>query len=65
MTGLATLVECFECLDETDTFLRTPPNLRRLSAPALALEVDLPIVAFEPLGTVVVGVVAWGVGAPL
>ena len=40
--GLGTLVDFLEFLDETDTFLRMPPNFRRLSAPALAFDVDLP-----------------------
>jgi hypothetical protein len=40
--GLGTVNEDLEFLEDTETFLRTPPNLRRLSAPALALEADLP-----------------------
>lgn len=40
--GLGMFCDDFEFFDETDT-LRRIPNLRRLSAPALAFDVDLPI----------------------
>ncbi len=63
--GFGTLMECFDCLDETDTFRLIPPNLRRLSAPALALDADRPKAAFRPFGMGPVGVVACGDGAPL
>jgi hypothetical protein len=64
VTGLGGTPECLDPLDETDTFLRTPPYRLTLSAPALALDEDLPMtVALER--PAVVGVRACGVEAPL
>lgn len=44
VVGLGIAPECLDCLEEVDTFLRTPPNFRILSAAALdAAEADRPI----------------------
>jgi hypothetical protein len=58
VAGLGAPFDCLECLEDTDTFLRIPPNFRTLSAPALAFDADLPMVL-----DVLAGVV--GVAAPL
>jgi len=43
VTGVGAATECLDCfVEETDTFLLMPPNLRMLSAPALAVDPDLP-----------------------
>ncbi len=41
LEGLGAPFDCLDCLEETDTLRRTPPNFRTLSAPALAFEEDL------------------------
>jgi hypothetical protein len=48
--GLRPPFDCLDCLDDTDTFLRTPPNFRTLSAPALAFEEDLATLCLCLLG---------------
>lgn len=40
--GLGWLLDALEFFDDTETFLLMPPCFRRLSAPALAFEADLP-----------------------
>ena len=62
--GLGTAPECRERFEDVETFLRTPPCKRRLSAPALeVVEAERPIP--EPLRPRVVGVRACGVDGPL
>jgi hypothetical protein len=56
LAGLGAPLDCSECLDDADTFLRTPPYFLTLSAPALALEADLATVVFDLPGIGVVGV---------
>lgn len=59
--GLGTAPEWRERFDEVETFLRTPPYIRKLSAPALEdVDADRPMP--ELLRPGVVGVLAWGVG---
>jgi hypothetical protein len=61
--GLGTAPEWRERLEDVETFLRTPPYLRRLSAPALEdVEADR---SMPPVLRVVVGDLPWGVGGPL
>lgn len=61
--GLGTAGECRERFEDVDTFLRTPPYMRRLSAPALeVVEADRPM---PELLRGVVGVLACGVEGPL
>jgi len=61
--GAATDADFFDCFEETETFLLTPPNLRRLSAPAeLAVDPDL---SMPEMTLDVVGDFPCGVGGPL
>lgn len=46
VTGLGAPFEPREFFDDTETLRRTPPYLRRLSAPPLAFEADLPMFDF-------------------
>jgi hypothetical protein len=41
LAGLGAPLDCRECREDVETFRRTPPYLRTLSAPALAFEADL------------------------
>ena len=41
LAGLGAPLDCLEWREETDTFRRTPPYFRTLSAPALAFDEDL------------------------
>jgi hypothetical protein len=44
VSGLGTAPECRERFEDVDTFLRTPPYFRKLSAPALEdVDADLPM----------------------
>lgn len=52
LAGLGAPFDCLECLEDVETFLLTPPNLRIPSAPALALEDDLATVDFALEGVV-------------
>ena len=49
------MLDALEFFDDTETFLLMPPCFRRLSAPALAFEADLPRAA----GVARVGVMGW------
>lgn len=64
VTGAGTTVDLFDVLEDTETFRRMLPNLRTLSAPALAFELDLPMTVLDLPG---VGGVegSLGEGAPL
>lgn len=64
VTGAGTPVDRLEVLEDTDAFRRMLPNRRTLSAPALALELDLPMTVLDLPGVFgVEGVL--GDGAPL